>query len=556
MRELEEILRRVDGSGFPAYKDIQGRRFAFGGFVLVVDHVQGDPYAAPSRLRALVPLDVAALPPSATASPPRRRAARDFLARRLRQAARDERAIGVEAGGQTVLDRSACILTKRGLELRFTVDLPASGRKILGRAARALLLERLPEMVTAASRADRLDLAALELHCATVEDQCALRDALAPAHLVAFVADGSVLPRRSGVDDRPLEPAVPFASPPSLRVTLRVPNGGEVAGMGIRRGVTLVVGGGFHGKSTLLKALERGVWDHVPGDGREGVVSLPDSVKLRAEDGRAVTGVDISPFVDHLPYGTPTDPFTTDLASGSTSQAAAVMEALEGGAALILLDEDTSATNFMVRDVRMQALVAKEREPITPFVDRVRELHERLGVSTVLVMGGCGDYFDHADTVLQMDGYLPLDVTAQAAEVARAHPTGRRVERERELARPALRRLDPRTVRVESRPGRVRVQARGRETLVLGAGEVDLRAVEQLQNAAQVRAIGWLLVHLSRCLDEAVEPLPHLAEMLDRLASGDWDWLSARPDGDLALPRLQDAMAALNRLRGVRLAPP
>lgn len=556
MRELEDILNRVDGRGYPAYKDIQGRRFAFGEFVLVVDHVQGDPYAAPSRLRALVPLDVAALPPSATMSPPRRRATRDFLARTLRRAARSETAIGVEAGEQTVLDRSACVLTKRGLELRFTVDLPASGRKILGREARSLLVERLPGIVAGAGRPDLLDRAALERHCAAVEDQCALRDALGPAGLVAFVADGSVLPRRSGVDDRPLEPAVPFASPPALRVTLRVPNAGGVTGMGIRRGVTLVVGGGFHGKSTLLKALERGVWDHVPGDGREGVVSLSSAVKLRAEDGRAVTGVDISPFVDHLPYGTPTNPFTTDLASGSTSQAAAVMEALEGGASLLLLDEDTSATNFMVRDARMQALVAKEREPITPFVDRIRELHERLGVSTVLVMGGCGDYFDHADTVLQMDGYLPLDVTAAASQVARSHPSGRRSERERDLPRPAQRRLDPRTVRPESRPGRVRVQARGRETLLLGASEVDLRAVEQLQDPAQVRAIGWLLVHLSRCLDETVEPLPLLAAMLDRLAGGDWDWLSARPDGDLALPRLQDAMAALNRLRGVGLAPP
>lgn len=556
MRELEHILARVDGHSYPAYKDLQGRRFAFDGFVLMVDHVQGDPFAAPSRLRVLVPPDVAALPPSAMASPPRTRATRDFLARALRRVARGDRAITVDAGGQAVLDRSACLISRRGVELRFTVDLPASGRKILGCAARELLIDRLPGMVAAASRSQHLDLVALERHCASVEDQGALRDALGLAGLVAFVADGAVLPRRSGVDDRPLEPAVPFASPPSLRAVLRAPNAGEVTGMGIRRGVTLVVGGGFHGKSTLLKALERGVWDHVPGDGREGVVSLGSAFKLRAEDGRAVTGVDISPFIDHLPYGTPTSPFTTELASGSTSQAAAVMEALEGGAALFLLDEDTCATNFMVRDERMQALVAKGREPITAFVDRIRELHERLGVSTVLVMGGCGDYFDQADTVIQMDAYLPLDVTAAAAEVARSHPTGRRIERERELRRPAQRRLDPQTVKGERKPGRLRVQARGRDTLILGSDEVDLRALEQLQDPAQVRAIGWLLVHLSRCHEEAVEPLPRLAEMLDRLAWGDWDWLSARPDGDLALPRLQDALAALNRLRGVGLAPP
>lgn len=550
---LARALERLDGRGYKAYKDLQGRSFDFGRWTLLVDHVQGDPYAAPSRLRAVVPLAVADLPATALATPSRARATRDYLARAFRAGARSERDLGIDAGRQTVLERSACVLAGDALELRLTADLPAAGRRIRGRAARTLLCDALPRAVERAALAANLDLDRLERHCAAVEDQVALRDALGAAGLVAFVADGALLPRRSGVDDRPLSAGVPFESPPSLRVRLAAPNAGTVAGMGVPRGITLVVGGGFHGKSTLLRALETGVWDHVPGDGRERVVTDPAAAKIRAEDGRAVAAVDISPFISELPNGVPTVRFTTELASGSTSQAATLVEALEAGARTLLLDEDTSATNFMIRDRRMQELVSKTSEPITPFVDRVRELRDALGVSTVLVMGGSGDYFDHADTVIQMDAYRPLDVTAEAREIARARETGRLEEHDRPLEAPAPRILDPASVRPERAPGRVKVQARGRDTLVLGASDVDLRAVEQLEDPSQVRAIGWLLVHLSRGAG-LEEPLAAAVDgLLERILSDGWDGLTGRPDGDLALPRRHEILAALNRLRGLRL---
>ncbi len=553
MQELRRTLLRIDGRGYKAYKDIQGGRYRFGDFELVVDHVQGDPYAAPSRLRATVSWEVAGLPEWALAGAPRRRAARDFLARAFREAARGLRDLSIDAGAQTVLDRSACLFTGEGIELRFFVDLPGAGRRILGRKAAELLVDRLPEVVARACRAERLDLAALERHCAAVEDQVALRAALEPAGLAAFVADGSLLPRRSGVDDRPLTDGVAFESPESLRMTLEAPNAGPVTGMGIPRGITLIVGGGFHGKSTLLRALQDGVWDHVPGDGREGVVTDPTAVKIRSEDGRSVSGVDISPFIDHLPHGKPTRDFSTELASGSTSQAAALQEALEAGVRTLLVDEDTSATNFMIRDERMQALVAKDKEPITPFVDRIGELRDALGVSTILVMGGSGDYFDHADTVIQMDAYRPVDVTEKAREVARTHSTGRKEERERPLTPPGERLLDPRSVKPERKPGRVKVGARGLDTLILGRADVDLRAVEQLVDGSQLRVIGWILARLAGEGGGSVAPIPAIREWLERLGSGDWDGLTGRPDGDLALPRLHEVMAALNRLRGARM---
>jgi predicted ABC-class ATPase len=549
MRELESLLTGLGGRGYKAYKQIQGRRFRHRSFELVVDHIQGDPYATPSKIRALVPSSVANLSPSALANADRRRATRDFLTRAFARAARSERDIAIDVGGQTVLDRSACLIWEDEVELRFTVNLPAAGRRILGRKAAAMLCRSLPKIVEHAALDRHLDPTALEEHCAIVEDQVALRGALASAGLMAFVGDGASLPRRTGVDDRPLADAVLFTSPPSLEVTLPTPNSGPVTGMGLPLGTTLIVGGGFHGKSTLLRALESGVWDHRPGDGRERVVTDPTAVKLRAEDGRAVAAVDISPFIDHLPGGTSTTAFTTELASGSTSQAAALVEALETGATTLLLDEDTSATNFMIRDRRMQALVAKSQEPITPFVDRVRELRDRLGISTVLVMGGSGDYFEHADTIIQMDAYRPHDVTAVARAVAAAHPTGRTAEGEHELEAVARRTLDTGSLRPETKPGRVRIAARGRRTLLFGRGEVDLRAVEQIEDASQVRSIGWFLARLD---GRRVDPVAAVEELLDRVREGQWQLLSGRPDGDLALPRLHEVMAALNRLRGAK----
>ena len=551
--DLARRLDRLDGRGYPAYKDLRDGRWRFDHFDLVIDHVQGDPYAAPSRMRALVPLEHTDLDERALIHPDRRRATRDFIARAFREAARSHRDLGIDAGAQTVLERSCCIVRDGVLELRVTVDLPAAGRRIRGREASRLVCDHLARAVVGATSRAHLDLAACTRFADVVEDQVALRSQLAAHDLVAFVADGSNLPRRSGIDDRPMVDGRPLRAPDTLAVELVAPNAGRIRGLGLRRGLTLIVGGGFHGKSTLLRALQTGVYDHVPGDGRERVVTEPTAVAIRAEDGRAVTGVDISPFIDHLPYGRATDRFSTELASGSTSQAAALVEALEAGCGTLLIDEDTSATNFMIRDRRMQELVAKASEPITPFVDRVGGLTSELGVSTVLVMGGSGDYLDHADTVIHMDAYRPVDATVRAHEVARRHPTGRHEESERPMSRPAVRTLDPRSVRPERKPGRPKVGARGVDTLLLGRSEIDLRAVEQLVDASQLRAIGWLLAELSRRTPPLNDPCADVAARLEDLADAGWDELTGRPDGDLAKPRAHEVMAALNRLRGARL---
>ncbi len=555
MEELKATLRRIDGRGYKAYKDLQGQRYSFAGYRLIVDHVQGDPYAAPSRLRVRVPLDVARIPSAALKNPARQRATRDFLARAFRAAAFSEPALAIDAGHQTVLDRSACLIADAAVELRFTANLPAAGRRILGRAAWTLLGERLPPMVDAATLARQRDCDGLAAHWAAVEDQVVLREALATAGLVAFIADGSVLPRRSGIDERPSDDGIALAAPQSLRVSLTAPNAGTVSGLGFPRGITLIVGGGFHGKSTLLRALQAGIYDHIPGDGRDQVVSLATATKIRAEDGRAVSGVDISAFIGPLPYRQLTTSFSSELASGSTSQAAALVESLEAEAELLLVDEDTSATNFMIRDRRMQALVASGQEPITPFIDRIREVRDTLGVSTVLVMGGSGDYFDHADTVIRMNAYQPTDVTSLAAEIATTYATGRQEEHDGALRLGVPRRLDPRSLQPESKPGRRKIQARGLDILLFGRSAVDLAAVEQLVDPSQIRAIGWVLAGMAELRSRTTEPIPEIEKILARLQAGDWKSLNGHPDGDFALPRPQEVMATLNRVRGVILDP-
>ena len=578
MDDLRRTLTRIDGRGYKAYKDIAGR-YDFDAATLYIDHVQGDPFAAPSKLRARVPQGIAQLPPDLFGSAIRRVALEDFLARQVRQAigatAKGGRGTGksglitIDAGGQEVLERTAVVVTPDWVEARVHVGLPAAGRRVLARQAEVMLCRELPEIVRRSLRWRNLPQQQARQFIECVENQEHIRDQLDALGLVAFVADGAVLPRESGASDRPLprDAAVPFRSPESLRVTVELVNPiagpdrshRSLGGMGIPEGVTLIVGGGYHGKSTLLRALERSVYPHIPGDGREYVVTCRDAVKIRAEDGRRVEQVDISPFISELPYGRSTTAFSSDDASGSTSQAANIVEALEIGAALLLLDEDTSATNFMVRDARMQALVHKEHEPITPFLDRVRELYDRLATSTVLVMGGCGDYFDVADTVIMMRDYLPENVTAEARRVAAAHATHRQVETTTALSAstarvPLAETFDPSRGRRE-----VKIDAKAVDLILFGRDPIHLRYFEQLVDLSQTHAVGNA-IHLAagRFMDGKAT-LREVVEAVE--AFFDREGLDAldpfhRPGhhpGNFARPRKYEIAAAVNRLRTVRM---
>lgn len=612
-QRLYQRLLQLDGLSYKAYKDIQGG-YQFPDFTLIIDHVQGDPFAAPSRLRVKVPQSKAGFPLGLYHSRSRAIALRDYLNRQFEQVASrlsEKRGSGksgliaIAHPGQQVLERSAVWVNDQEVEARFTVGLPARGRTILGRQAAELLCQDLPDIVDAALKYASLNAKAIQHHVEVVEDADWLRSQLPTHNLVSFIPNGAILPRQSGVDDAPLKQgAFPFHSPPSLQVEFDRPNQGKIAGMGIPTGVTLIVGGGYHGKSTLLEAIALGIYNHIPGDGREQLVTDPGAVKIRAEDGRSIAGVDISPFINHLPQGRSTTYFCTENASGSTSQAASIIEALEADATVLLVDEDTSATNFMIRDRRMQALIAKDKEPITPFIDKIRLLYRDYSVSTVLVMGGSGDYFDVADIVIAMTDYEPSDVTAQARAIATQYSTDRVPEGGDDFGDitdriPLPKRLDsplegrqrwgrdraprghwpqdfrshpyPRTGRSDGgdrwqeedtssnaediasyRPADrgPKLKVRDVNELVFGTEVIDLAAVEQLVEVGQLQAIGAAIAHLQH---HYLDGRRSLSEILDAviadLEEQGFDGLTPFPQGDLSCFRSLELAAALNRLR-------
>lgn len=592
-RDLQRELERIDRRGYPAYKDVCGQ-YDFGDFVLSIDHVQGDPFASPSSMSVRVPNEVLHIPAGLWDEVHRRAALEDVLLRRFSRALA---ACSMRAGGsgksgvlattrpgQEVLARSACEVRGGAVTLRFEAGLPAHGRTVDGRAAAKMLLDFVPECV---ERTLFVDDGLLDQAWAAVEladDQRAAREQMEASDLVAFVANGSILPRESGVSQRPLKSALAFEAPAEQRVVLDLPHRGKVAGMGIKRGVTLIVGGGYHGKSTLLRALQDGVYNHVAGDGRELVLTDSTAVKLRAEDGRAVSGVDISLFIRDLPDGRDTSRFSTVDASGSTSQAAATVEAYEAGARALLIDEDTFATNFMVRDALMEAVVAREFEPITPFVERVRDLWERAGVSSIIVAGSSGAYFSVADAVLQMDRYRVHDITAHARAIcmeleAPATPRaagftlpagnraiavapvapgtdsarGDRGGRDDRGGRGARGGYGGRGAGRGPRPDRIKVRTSGCEELQVGQGSADVRLVEQLVDPCQARALAQLvrmgaqtgILVQGKPVAKAVDELMALLDREGWRALAEHDYVAC----GLALPRPQELAAVLNRWR-------
>ena len=560
-QELLRAMRSIDHRGYPAYKSLRGS-YDFGSYVLHIVHVQGDPFAAPSDLKVTVRADRAGWPAADCGRYENRVALQDMILRRFGRKLDDVSGRARGSGksgrlnasrpGQEILDRSACQISAKGdVTLRFFAGFPAAGRTVLAGELEKMLFDYLPGCVESSAVFSAYPEEAVRRVTDLAEDQAFLREELKRRNLCAFVADGAVLPRESGISQRPLRDSVPFRSPDEDRVTIGLPHRGDVTGMGIRRGVTLIIGGGYHGKSTLLKALERGVYNHIAGDGRELVVTDESAVKVRAEDGRCVSRDDISLFINHLPNGKDTRDFSTENASGSTSQAAAVVEALECGAKTLLMDEDTCATNFMVRDERMQRIVSAEEEPITPFSGRMRALFTQAGVSTILVAGSSGAFFGEADTVIQMDRYEPKDVTVRVRELAPAAGREKTV-----LRMPDARNRCPRPGRdFEEYKGRVKHKNLGKEGFVIGRGETDFRLVEQLVDGEQSECLAETFVLMAQSRMNGHNSVASLVgdweRSFEREGFGLYEKAGSSVSGNMAKPRKEELAAALNRCRGL-----
>ena len=576
--ELRTLLRSIDHKSYPAYKSLAGA-YHFGSFILSIDHVQGDPFASPSSLHVEIAHKDAGFPAAYYAKNCSRIALQDFLTRKLSSLFEDfnfkakgsgkSGLMSITRCGQEVLERSACQITDTKIIGRFHIGFPAFGRTINAGELEKILFDFLPRCVESCFFFRRLDVKKVESTVFLAEDQAAVREMLIQEGLVAFVANGSVLPRKSGVSDLPLKDSIPFTSPSSMERTFVLPHKGEITGMAIPKGITLIVGGGYHGKSTLLEALQTGVYNHIAGDGREFVITDDTSVKLRAEDGRSIRNVNISLFINDLPNKKDTSCFSTPDASGSTSQAAGVMEGVEANTRLFLIDEDTSATNFMVRDDFMQQVISRKKEPITPFLERARDLYEKAGVSTILVAGSSGAFFYIADKILQMDCYRPVDITDHVKSLCKDHAAPR--TQAPDFMIPDFDRLLPPVNRTgrsnggrgysgrggrggsgDSRHEHMNVKTFGRDSFSLDKETIDMRYVEQLADSEQTNALAHLLRYgLEQIIDGRKTVRQTVQILSDILDKQGWDpFCSSYVPCGLAKPRKQEIFACINRFRG------
>lgn len=560
---LKNELQRIDGKGYKAYKDLQGQ-YDFKDYILSIDHVQGDPFASPSRLRVIINRNKARFPEDLISEDYKKVAVSDLLTRLFYFNINkfSEKIFGSGKSGlvaisrcpQEILERTSIIINKDNIEARFYVGFPAKGRTVLARELEKILYNVIPSIVENTLIYENINKSKVIDRVKLVEDQEYIRSELKKRDLIAFIANGSILPRESGISQKPLKNALPFKSPKSLEVEINLPNRGLIKGMGIKKGVTLIVGGGYHGKSTLLNALELGVYNHIEGDGRELVITDNTAVKVRAEDGRSIKNTDISLFIDNLPNGKDTIRFTTENASGSTSQAANIVEAIESKSTVLLIDEDTSATNFMIRDDLMQRLVSKEKEPITPFIEIVKPLYNQKDISTILVIGSSGDYFDVADCVIQMDNYEAKDVTKEAKSLMRGEINKRIEEKNIIINLNFNRKLQKGTI--ESTYKGVKIKTMGVSNININNENIDLRAVEQIVDNEQLNAIGAIMKYIEDniigkdlSLEEAVNAAYKEIKRnglisIDKIKGG---------SGSMSLPRKQEVMSSYNRYRNLKI---
>ena len=575
--ELRQQLRSINRKSYPAYKGLKGL-YHFGNYILSIDHVQGDPFASPSHVSIQISHRDAGFPVEYYKDTLTGTTLCDYLTRQFEKQVSQYsfRAKGsgksglltVSHCGQEVFSRTACEITEKGITARFFVGFPANGRTINATELEKILFDFLPVCIQKSFFYSSFDAKELQNYIELAEDQEFIRQTLPAKNLCAFIADGSILPRESGISSRPMKASIPFTSPDSLRISINLPHKGKITGMGIPKGITLIVGGGYHGKSTLLNALELGVYNHIPGDGREYVITDATAVKLRSEDGRFIKDVDISMFINDLPNKKDTRCFSTLDASGSTSQAAGIVESMEAGSHLFLLDEDTSATNFMVRDAFMQQVIQREKEPITPFLERAEDLYKKAGISTILVAGSSGAFFHIADTIIQMDNYVPKDITASVKKLCSQYPLPavsvtdfQLPHSHRIMSRPAesSKRLihNSRGNHSDSgaaKPERLKTRISGTDGFSLGRQEIDLRYTEQLIDAEQTAALGLLLKYAVEHLADGRRTLPEIVQFL-------WKNLSLhglsfftenqKISCGYATPRIQEIYACLNRYIGL-----
>lgn len=562
--DLKKQLSSLNNKSYGLYKTISGK-YLFKDYVLSIDHIQGDPFASPSSIRIIITQNVAGFPSELFNKKYKKIALEDYITRlfynnifRIASKGSGSGKSGlmlISKCDQEVIERTCVLINEEEIQVRFKVGFPARGRSILSSELEKILFEYIPKIIDNSLKYDNLDKNKIKSVIDLSEDQNYIRSKLQELNLVAFVANGSILPRESGISNKPLKNSIKFKSPSNLQVELNLPNRGKIIGMGIKKGITLIVGGGYHGKSTLLKALELGVYNHIIGDGREYVITDDSAIKIKSEDGRSIKDTDISLFINNLPNGKDTKKFNSENASGSTSQAANIIEGIESATSLFLIDEDTSATNFMIRDKLMQRLVNKDKEPITPFIDVVKDLYKQLDISTILAVGSCGDYFNVADCVIQMDEYDAKDVTSIAKDISSKFISEEKSNNQKPISIDFDRRIKKGTISSDYK-GNVKIKSIGTDSLCINKDIIDLKSLEQIVDAEQVNALGYIMklaedkiINNSKTLQEITH------DILDFICTNGLISVSSTSygNGNLSMPRKQEIISCFNRYRNLKL---
>ncbi|MCE5249834.1 ABC-ATPase domain-containing protein [bacterium] len=562
-RDLRKLIQTINERETDAYAELTGE-YDFSDFVLTVDYVAHDVSRVSARMRVRVLFEAAKFPHDVFTPKSREIGARDFLVRSfdMRSGRYTVRASGVKGGrifidrpGQEMLESTAVVLGKTYIEVRFTAELPVRKGKVDSSSAAELLMESIPRVVLESLIFKNVDGDRLAEWIEAYEDADAVRAQLSSHNLVAFIADGSILPRKGADDPRPAEEkAHEFTAPDELAVTLDLPNRGHVRGLGIPAGITLLTGGRFHGKSTVLRALELGVYNHIPGDGRTYVITVSDAAGIHAETGRRIERVNLTPFFGSGGSGIDTANFSSENATATESIAANIMETLEIGSSLLLFDEDSLPADMIVRDARMQALIPKDDEPSATLIDILPVLRDEMNVSAIIALSGAGDYFDIADTVIAMKRYSPVAVTAKARKIAADKPSGRKKERPGDIGKCLTGRLPLEHSFEPDKTARSDAPKPSEKMCVqYGSDFIDISRVRQVVNPSQARAISRSLALVHRLIGSSGSLGDVVKKVINRIETVGLDTLSSRMMGDLAMFRAHELAAALNRMRKLKI---
>lgn len=552
--ELKNILQDINGEDYQSYKSIEGE-FLFNDFILYVDHVQDSPSSPPSKIRVKISQELALFPKDTYSNRSREIALRDFITRRFYdsiQSSQTTAFISIDCPGQEILEKTTAFVDESFVELRFDINLPSLDDKVASNLLEEIFFIKLPEILNNSIIYKNLEKEALYQHIETSEDADFLRNELENLRLIAFVAEHSILPRNSSTSSLPMESneAVPFESPNNLKMDVELPNKGQITGMGLPRGITLIVGEKDQGKSTLLKAIEMGIYNHIPGDGREFVVSNPNSVQIVAEEGRSIKNVDISSFISSHASGNDTHSYSTENASADISQAANVIEAVELGADVLLIDQDSSADNFLIPSPALSNSNDKLNEGFTTYVNQARNIFNGYMVSSILVIDSSENYFDIADFAIQMKDYKAYDIELEESQFTDQNRVtnsdiffGNIPERI-----PIVESLD-----LEIQEREMKISPNENKCIQFGSTIVNLNYLDQLISISQIKAIFETITYAKKYMDgnKSLRQVTSLV-MLDIGRSG-LDALNPMLSGEYAEFRKIELAAVINRIQSLKV---